>query len=64
MNLKGTIYAVKTCLPYLKKSSGGRVILISSITGPHTGFEDSSLYGATKSGQVRQFFFTKPGLNE
>ena len=52
VNLKGSIYAVKTCLPFLKKSPAGRVILISSITGPHTGFDESSLYGATKAGQV------------
>lgn len=52
INLKGSIYAVKTCLPFLKKSTGGRVILISSITGPHTGFESSSLYGATKAAQT------------
>ena len=57
VNLKGSIYAVKTCLPYLKKSSAGRVILISSITGPHTGFDESSLYGATKSGQVSFYFW-------
>ena len=52
VNLKGTIFAVKTSLPLLKKSSAGRIIIISSITGPHTGFASSSLYGATKSGQV------------
>ncbi|XP_066922673.1 3-oxoacyl-[acyl-carrier-protein] reductase FabG-like [Clytia hemisphaerica] len=52
VNLKGTIYAVKTCLPLMKKSTAGRIILISSITGPHTGFDESSLYGATKSAQT------------
>jgi len=55
VNLKGTIFAVKTSLPLLKKSSAGRIIIISSITGPYTSFDNSSLYGATKSGQVYTF---------
>ncbi len=51
-NLKGTFLSVKACLPYLKRSSQGRVILTSSITGPVTGFPGWSHYGATKAGQL------------
>ena len=38
VNLKGTFMAVKACLPELKKSDQGRIILTSSITGPITGY--------------------------
>jgi 3-oxoacyl-[acyl-carrier protein] reductase len=51
-NLKGTFLAVKACLPHLKKSDQGRVVLTSSITGPITGFPGWSHYGATKAGQL------------
>ncbi len=51
-NLKGTFLAVKACLPYLKKSDQGRIVITSSITGPVTGFPGWSHYGATKAGQL------------
>ncbi|MBL8907619.1 MAG: 3-oxoacyl-ACP reductase FabG [Rhizobiales bacterium] len=51
-NLKGCFHAVKACIPYLKKSPQGRVILTSSITGPVTGFPGWTHYGATKAGQL------------
>ena len=51
-NLKGTFLPVKACLPYLKKSGEGRIVLTSSITGPVTGFPGWSHYGATKAGQL------------
>jgi 3-oxoacyl-[acyl-carrier protein] reductase len=51
-NLKGTFHTVKACLPYLKKSDQGRVVLTSSITGPVTGFPGWAHYGASKSGQL------------
>ncbi len=51
-NLKGTFLPVKACLPHLKKSDQGRIVLTSSITGPVTGFPGWSHYGATKSGQL------------
>ncbi len=51
-NLKGNFLSVKACLPHLKKSDQGRVILTSSITGPVTGFPGWSHYGASKSGQL------------
>jgi len=51
-NLKGNFLSVKACLPHLKQSDQGRVILTSSITGPVTGFPGWSHYGASKSGQL------------
>ncbi|MBL8895378.1 MAG: 3-oxoacyl-ACP reductase FabG [Rhizobiales bacterium] len=51
-NLKGCFHSVKACIPYLKKSSQGRIILTSSITGPVTGFPGWTHYGATKAGQL------------
>ncbi len=51
-NLKGTFLAIKACLPQLKTSSQGRIVLTSSITGPVTGFPGWTHYGATKAGQL------------
>lgn len=51
-NLKSAFLSVKACLPYLKKSDYGRVVLTSSITGPVTGFPGWAHYGATKAGQL------------
>jgi 3-oxoacyl-[acyl-carrier protein] reductase len=51
-NLKGTFLAVKACIPYLKNSSQGRIVITSSITGPVTGYPGWTHYGATKAGQL------------
>jgi len=51
-NLKGTFLAVKACVPYLKKSAAGRIVITSSITGPITGFPGWTHYAASKSGQL------------
>lgn len=51
-NLKGTFLSVKACVPYLKKTGEGRIVITSSITGPVTGFPGWSHYGATKAGQL------------
>ena len=51
-NLKGTFLSINTCLPSLKKSGQGRIIITSSITGPVTGFPGWTHYGATKAGQL------------
>jgi len=51
-NLKGTFLAVKACIPWLRKSGEGRIVITSSITGPVTGFPGWSHYGATKAGQL------------
>jgi 3-oxoacyl-[acyl-carrier protein] reductase len=36
-NLKGMLFSIQACLPYLKRSVAGRIILTSSTTGPLTG---------------------------
>lgn len=51
-NLKGMLFSIQACLPFLKKSAGGRIVLTSSITGPITGYPGWSHYGATKAGQL------------
>jgi 3-oxoacyl-[acyl-carrier protein] reductase len=51
-NLRGAFLAVKACLPHLRRSPQGRVILTSSITGPITGYPGWSHYGASKAGQI------------
>ena len=51
-NLKGTFLTVKACVPYLKKSGAGRIVITSSITGPVTGFPGWTHYGASKAGQL------------
>jgi 3-oxoacyl-[acyl-carrier protein] reductase len=49
-NLKGTFFAFRACLPLLKQSQAGRIILVSSITGPVTGYPGLAHYGASKAG--------------
>ena len=51
-NLKGTFLSVQACIPGLKKSGQGRIVLTSSITGPVTGFPGWAHYGASKAGQL------------
>lgn len=51
-NLKGMFLSIRTCLPYLKNSDQGRIIITSSITGPITGFPGWTHYGASKAGQL------------
>jgi 3-oxoacyl-[acyl-carrier protein] reductase len=51
-NLKGTFLAIKAAVPHLKKSSQGRIVITSSITGPVTGYPGWTHYGATKAGQL------------
>ncbi len=52
VNLKGMFFAIKACMPYLKVSDAGRVVLTSSITGPITGFPGWAHYGTTKAGML------------
>ena len=51
-NLKGSFMMVKACLPWLRQSDQGRVILTSSITGAITGYPGWSHYGASKAAQI------------
>jgi 3-oxoacyl-[acyl-carrier protein] reductase len=52
VNLKGTIFTVQACAPFLKQSPRGRVVVTSSITGPTTGYPGLSAYAASKAGQL------------
>jgi 3-oxoacyl-[acyl-carrier protein] reductase len=52
INVKSTFICVQICLPELKKSQAGRVVVTSSITGPITGFPGWAHYGASKSAQL------------
>ena len=51
-NLKGTFHSVKAALPFLKQSDQARIVLVSSITGPVTGYPGWTHYGASKAGQL------------
>jgi len=51
-NLKGTFLAIKACVPHLKHSSQGRIVITSSITGPVSGYPGWTHYAATKAGQL------------
>lgn len=52
VNLKGCFLSVSACLPALKRSPAGRVVITSSITGPITGYPGWTHYGASKAGQL------------
>lgn len=51
-NVRGALFSVQACLPFLKEAEYGRVVLTSSITGPVTGFAGWSHYGASKAAQL------------
>ncbi|MGW9527189.1 3-oxoacyl-ACP reductase FabG [Paenibacillus terrae] len=51
-NVRGALFSIQACLPFLKKAEYGRVVLTSSITGPVTGFAGWSHYGASKAAQL------------
>ncbi|MEU5220325.1 3-oxoacyl-ACP reductase FabG [Streptomyces sp. NPDC020807] len=52
VNLRGSMLAVRACLPAMERAGRGRVVLTSSITGPATGYAGWSHYGASKAGQL------------
>jgi len=49
-NLSSTFYAVKACLPSMKKQKYGRILFTSSISGPSVGWPGGSHYTASKAG--------------
>ena len=49
-NLKGVFYGVQACLPQMKSQRAGRLLVVSSITGPRVGLPDVSCYMASKGG--------------
>jgi 3-oxoacyl-[acyl-carrier protein] reductase len=52
VNLNGAFYGMKACFPIMKSQQYGRIVLTSSITGPHTGFPGWAHYGASKAGML------------
>ncbi len=52
VNLRSTVFSVQACAPLLARSRRGRVVLVSSITGPVTGWPGWSHYGASKAAQL------------
>jgi len=52
VNLKGTFLAVKACLPQMQAQNYGRIVCISSTTGPRTGVPGLAHYGASKNGII------------
>ncbi len=52
VNAKGMLFSIQACLPELKKSAAGRIVVTSSITGPITGYPGWSHYGASKAAQL------------
>ena len=51
-NLKATMYLLQAALPALTASGRGRVVVVSSITGPTTGYPGLGAYAASKAGQL------------
>lgn len=53
VNLTGTFLTIRTTVPELKRSGGGRIIVVSSINGTRTfTTPGATAYTATKAGQV------------
>jgi len=49
-NLKGSFLAVKACLPVMEKQAYGRIVMMSSITGPKVTQPGFAHYAASKGG--------------
>lgn len=50
VNLKACFWLTQTALPHLRRSSAGRVIVTSSVTGPKVAMSGSAHYAASKGG--------------
>jgi 3-oxoacyl-[acyl-carrier protein] reductase len=50
VNLTGTFLAVKACIPIMKNQGWGKIVVISSISGPQTALPGYSHYTASKGG--------------
>jgi 3-oxoacyl-[acyl-carrier protein] reductase len=50
INLTAAMLLTQAALPALERSGSGRIVMISSITGPRTGFAALAHYGASKAG--------------
>lgn len=49
-NLTAAMLLTQAATPFLTSGGNGRVVMISSITGPRTGFAELAHYGASKAG--------------
>ena len=52
INVKGALYAMQACLPSMRGRGYGRIVLMSSITGPITGQTGFAHYGASKAAML------------
>src|SRR6202008_3671533 len=52
VNLKGPFLAIQACFPAMKRQRYGRILLTSSITGPHVTWPEHAHYAASKAGLV------------
>ena len=52
INLTSTFLVTRYILPYLKKQKFGRIINISSVTGPIVGISGSTVYGSAKAAML------------
>jgi 3-oxoacyl-[acyl-carrier protein] reductase len=52
INVKGALFAMQACLPSMRSRGYGRVVLMSSITGPITGQTGFAHYGASKAAML------------
>ncbi|MEZ5669496.1 MAG: SDR family oxidoreductase [Alphaproteobacteria bacterium] len=50
VNLKGVFLATQACLPAMRKARYGRVVVTSSITGPHVAHAQHGHYATSKGG--------------
>ncbi len=49
-NLKGLFFGTQACIPHMKKQMSGRIVVVSSITGPNVGWPGLCHYMASKGG--------------
>jgi 3-oxoacyl-[acyl-carrier protein] reductase len=52
INAKGALHAIQACLPAMRERGYGRIVLMSSITGPVTGQAGFAHYGASKAAML------------
>jgi 3-oxoacyl-[acyl-carrier protein] reductase len=50
INLTAAMLLTQTARSFLVRSATGRIVMVSSITGPRTGFPELAHYGASKGG--------------
>jgi 3-oxoacyl-[acyl-carrier protein] reductase len=48
LNLKGVLNGIKAVLPHLERAGGGRIVVVSSITGNRAGYPGLGVYAASK----------------